>query len=66
MNLFDMRSPITINFIVHIDFLCGLDEICACVSPNFLLQKMIYHTVHICNIDSLYEICGCVSLNTLY
>ena len=48
---------------IHICNLCGLHELCGCVSSNLFLGKMIYHNIHICNLYGLYELCECVYLD---
>ena len=49
----------------HICSLCGLHELCGCVSSNLLFEKMIYHKIYIWNLCGLHELCGCASSNIL-
>ena len=48
-------------FNIHIYDLCGLYELCGCVSSKFLLQKMIFHKIYICNLCGLHELSECGS-----
>ena len=46
---------------IHICDICGLHELCGCVSLDVPFEKMICHNIHICDLYIHHELYGDVS-----
>ena len=63
LQCFKYRAEKMIYHMIYICDICGLHELCRCVSSKIVLEKMIYHRIHICDLCGPHEFYGCASSN---